>query len=272
MTGAPSSPHPQARREPPDGAASLVPLVEFDGHSPALFDPSAARSTAEVPERAVVCFFRDVIDEVCGGGRADVVAETTWESGVHRLYRLPVEGGHVGVFHPGVGAPLAAGVLEEMIATGCRAFVACGGAGAVIPGLSLGHVVVPDAAVRDEGTSYHYLPASREVAADPAVTAVLTAVLAERGIPHVVGKTWTTDAPYRETRAKIAARRAEGCLTVEMEAAAFFAVARHRSVRFGQYLYAGDDVSGSAWDHRRWQTSSVRRDLFWLSVAAVMRL
>ena len=249
-----------------------LPLVEFDGDSPALFDPSPAAATGEVPERAVVCFFRDVIDEVCGDGRADVVAETTWESGVHRLYRLPVEGGSVGVFHPGVGAPLASGVLEEMIATGCRTFVACGGAGAVIPGLALGHVVVPDAAVRDEGTSYHYLPASREVAADPAVTAVLSAVLAERGIPHVVGKTWTTDAPYRETRAKIAARRAEGCLTVEMEAAAFFAVARHRSVTFGQYLYAGDDVSGTVWDSRRWQTSSARRDLFWLAVAAVQRL
>ena len=251
---------------------SGLPLAEFDGNSPALFDPSPAHIRGEVPDRAVVCFFRDVIDEVCGDGRADVVAETTWESGVHRLYRLPVEGGHVGVFHPGVGAPLAAGVLEEMIATGCRTFVACGGAGAVIPGLALGHVVVVDSAVRDEGTSYHYLPASREVAADPAVTAVLSAVLEERDVPHVVGKTWTTDAPYRETRSRIAARRAEGCLTVEMEAAAFFAVARHRSVRFGQYLYAGDDVSGEVWDSRQWQTSSARRDLFELAVAAVLRL
>lgn len=252
--------------------AADLPLVEFDRDSPALFDPSPAVGTGEVPDRAVICFFRDVIDEVCGDGRAEVVAETTWESGVHRLYRLPVEGGSVGVFHPGVGAPLASGVLEEMIATGCRTFVACGGAGAVMPGLALGHVVVPDSAVRDEGTSYHYLPPSREVAADPAVTAVLSAVLAERDIPHVVGKTWTTDAPYRETRARIAARRAEGCLTVEMEAAAFFAVARHRSVTFGQYLYAGDDVSGSEWDSRQWQTSSARRDLFWLAVAAVLRL
>ena len=251
---------------------SGLPLAEFDGDSPALFDPSPAHIRGEVPDRAVVCFFRDVIDEVCGDGRAEVVAETTWESGVHRLYRLPVEGGHVGVFHPGVGAPLAAGVLEEMIATGCRTFVACGGAGAVIPGLALGHVVVVDSAVRDEGTSYHYLPASREVAADPAVTAVLSSVLDERDVPHVVGKTWTTDAPYRETRSRIAARRAEGCLTVEMEAAAFFAVARHRSVRFGQYLYAGDDVSGEVWDSRQWQTSSARRDLFELAVAAVLRL
>jgi len=158
-----------------------------------------------------------------------------------------------------------------VIATGCSKFVACGGAGAVVPGLALGHVVVPDAAVRDEGTSYHYLPASREVGADPAAIAVLSAVLDQAGVPYVVGKTWTTDGVYRETQAKIAARRAEGCITVEMETAAFLAVARHRQVRFAQYLYAGDDLSGETWDHRHWHTSSARLDLFWLSVEAVLR-
>ena len=104
------------------------------------------------------------------------------------------------------------------------------------------------------------------------MTAVLRAVLDGRGVPYAVGKTWTTDAPYRETRAKVAARRREGCITVEMETAALLAVARHRGVRFGQYLYAGDDVSGETWDHRQWHTSSARQDLFWLSVEAVLRL
>ena len=130
------------------------------------------------------------------------------------------------VFHPGVGAPLAASLFEDAIAHGCSSFVACGGAGALVPGLALGHVVVPDAAVRDEGTSSHYLPPAREVAADPEAVAV--AVLERNGVPHTVGKTWSTDAPYRETVGRIARRRAEGCITVEMEAAAFMAVARHR--------------------------------------------
>jgi uridine phosphorylase len=107
-------------------------------------------------------------------------------------------------------------------------------------------VVVPDAAVRDEGTSYHYLPPSREGAADPDAVATAVSVLERHGVPHIVGKTWSTDAPYRETVARIARRRAEGCVTVEMEAAAFMAVARHRGVRFAQYLYAGDDLSVEA--------------------------
>lgn len=249
-----------------------IPLTEFDADSPALIDPQPARTSGEIPERAVVCFFRDVIDEICRDGRAEVVATFSGEYGSHELFSLQVGDRRVAVFHPGVGAPLACGLLEEAIATGCRMFVACGGAGAVVPGLALGHVVVPHGAVRDEGTSYHYLPPSREVSADRAATAVLCAVLDEHGVPYVAGKTWTTDAPYRETQAKVAARRREGCITVEMETAAFLAVAHHRGVTFGQYLYAGDDVSGETWDHRHWHTSSARRDLFWLSVEAVLRL
>lgn len=139
-------------------------------------------------------------------------------------------------------------------------------------GIGAGSCRCPSAAIRDEGTSHHYLPAGREISADPDAVATAVAVLEERAVPHVVGKTWTTDAPYRETRSKIQARRAEGCATVEMETAAFLAVTQHRGVRFVQYLYAGDDVSGDTWDHRHWQTSSARRDLFWLSVEAVLRL
>jgi GNAT superfamily N-acetyltransferase len=101
---------------------------------------------------------------------------------------------------------------------------------------------------------------------------VLTDVLAERGVPFLEGKTWTTDAPYRETTERIARRRQEGCLTVEMETSALTAVARFRGVSFAQYLYAGDDVSGEAWDHRRWNTASARTDLFWLAVEAAARL
>jgi purine-nucleoside phosphorylase len=98
-------------------------------------------------------------------------------------------------------------------------------------------------------------------------------VLDQHAVPYIVGKTWTTDAFYRETPGKVARRREEGCLTVEMEAAAFFAVARFRDVDFGQILYGGDDVSGEAWDTRRWnQRSSVREELFWLSVEACLAL
>ena len=76
--------------------------------------------------------------------------------------------------------------------------------------------------------------------------------MTQLGIPHTTGKTWTTDAMYRETPEMIAQRRQEGCVTVEMEAAAFFAVSKFYDIPLAQLLYAGDDVSGETWDSRSW--------------------
>lgn len=250
-----------------------APILEFDPAPTALIEPSmVVRHREGVPFAAVVCFFAEVVQEVCGEGRAELLLTLGMESPC-ALFALDVGGGRrVAVVHAGIGAPMVTTIVEELIALGCGAFVACGGAGAVVPDLALGHVVVPDRAVRDEGTSYHYLPAAREIEADPRDVAVAVAVLERNGVPHTVAKTWSTDAPFRETPAKVARRRAEGCVTVEMEAAALLAVARHRKVRFAQYLYAGDDVSGETWDHRSWQRWSSRRALFDLALEAALEL
>ncbi len=133
--------------------------------------------------------------------------------------------------------------------------------------------MVTNAAIRDEGTSYHYLPPAREVEPSPAVVAAIEAALERNSVPHVTGKTWTTDGVYRETPSRIRRRREEGCITVEMEAAAFFAVARFRRLPFGQILYAGDDLSGASWDDRDWlQDTSTRERLFWLAAEACLSL
>jgi uridine phosphorylase len=111
------------------------------------------------------------------------------------------------------------------------------------------------------------------VAPTPAAVDAIVDVLDTHHVPHVKGTTWTTDALYRETRGKMARRVEEGCLTVEMEAAAFFAVARFRGVTFGQLLYAGDDLSGDAWDQRGWDAHAEGRELlFRVAAEAVLRL
>jgi len=97
------------------------------------------------------------------------------------------------------------------------------------------------------------------------MVAAIESTMKERNIPFLKGKTWTTSAPYRETVARIAQRREEGCLTVEMEASAMMAVAEFRKVRFGQILYGGDNLGGETWDQRSWERASdVRENLFWL--------
>jgi uridine phosphorylase len=250
------------------------PLLEFDPAPEAIIEPGRVVRPRDTPEHCVVCFFREVIETICGQGRANVVVENRWEDGPHPLYELALSGRRLAVFHPGVGSALAAGLLEEVIAFGCRKFIACGGCGVLDKEIAVGHLIVPVSALRDEGVSYHYLPPGREVDASPAGVAAIEQVLKAHRLAYRLGKTWTTDAPYRETRAKVQRRRAEGCLTVEMEAAAFFAVAQFRGVTFAQILYGGDDVSGmGAWETRDWHgQASVREKLFWLAAEACLSL
>jgi uridine phosphorylase len=247
------------------------PILEFDPTPQAVIEPSKILRRIPLPRCAVPCFFQEVITKVIAEHHAEVAFTMKSELGPHPIYTLDYKGSPVTIFHPGVGAPLAAGILEEAIALGCECFVACGGAGVLNKEIAVGHLVLPTAAVRDEGTSYHYLPPSREVTADPVVVGAIQATLQAHGVPYLPGKTWTTDAFYRETPEKVQRRRAEGCLTVEMEAAAFFAVAQFRKVRFGQILYGGDDVSAPEWDHRGWQSrEEVREHIFWLAVEACL--
>lgn len=249
------------------------PILEFDASRTAIIEPQNVVKKVDVPEHCVICFFQDVITKVVQQHNGEVVARQRSEVGSHPLFRLELAGQPFALFHAGVGAPMVAALLEEVIARGCRKFIACGSAGVLDRQIAMGHVIVPEAAIRDEGTSYHYLPPGREVAAAPEAVSAIRSVLEEHAVPHLVSKTWTTDAIYRETRPKMQARRAEGCLVVEMEAAAFFAVARFRGVPFGQLLYGGDLLDGDAWDSRKWtKNASVREKLLWLAAEACLRL
>jgi uridine phosphorylase len=249
------------------------PILEYDPSERALIEPGDVVQPQDVPEHCVITFFKEVIEKTVREQDARTAYENRWEDGPHHLYEMQVGEHRVAFVHPGVGGPIAAGLLEEIIACGCRKFIVCGGCGVLDEGIAVGHLIVVSAALRDEGVSYHYLPPGRDIEADPFGRAALETVLQRRKLPYRAGKTWTTDAPYRETRSKIAARRAEGCIVVEMEAASLMAVARFRGVRLGQILYGGDDVSGEQWDNRKWHTrQEVRESLFWLAVEACLEM
>lgn len=249
------------------------PILEHDPNPTALIEPSLLLPPIDIPRHCVMCFFQDVITTLREQGRLRLIHNLGSEMGPNPVYEMEFDGRPVALMHPGVGAPLAGAFLDELIALGCRQFIACGGAGVLKPDLVVGHLVVPDSAVRDEGMSYHYLPPSREVAPSPEALAAIIATLDRHGVPYVTGKTWTTDAFYRETPARVARRRGEGCLTVEMEAAAFFAIGRFRDVTVGQILYSGDDISGVEWDGRAWHSrTDVRNQLVQLAAEACLML
>lgn len=245
------------------------PILEYDPTREAVLEPRRIIQAIDIAERCVLCFFQDVIQTAVAARRLRPVYRLGSEIGDNIVYEMTLGEQRLAVVHPGVGAPLAAGFMDELIALGCRKFIACGGCGVLDGRVQLGDAIIVSSALRDEGTSYHYLPPGREVVPAPAAIAALQQALETHGTSYMLGKTWTTDAPYRETADKVALRRAEGCLTVEMEAAAFCAVAQFRDVTFGQVLYGGDDLSGEAWDARDWQQASgAREKLFLLAVEA----
>ncbi|HKN31361.1 MAG TPA: nucleoside phosphorylase [Roseiarcus sp.] len=137
----------------------------------------------------------------------------------------------VGIVGRVVGAPFAVLVAEELFASGCRLLVSLTSAGQVTPSGPPPYFVVIDRALRDEGTSYHYAPPSEFAEADPDLVRIAANALAEIGPHSVVGASWTTDAPFRETAEAIEAARGKGILAVEMEAAALYTFAGAAGVR-----------------------------------------
>ena len=146
-----------------------------------------------------------------------------------------------------IGAPAAALLLEDSVARGVRNVLVVGSAGSLQRGLPIGSTVIVTGAEREDGTSHHYLPAGEIVSADPQLTASLAECSAARGAEPVQGRSWTIDAPYRETVDAIRRHREGGVFVVEMEAAAIFAVARVRDVRAALIVAVSDELFGDQW-------------------------
>lgn len=148
-----------------------------------------------------------------------------------RLYTTEWEGLSFGVVGQAVGASFAVLVAEQLFASGCRLLISPTSAGQITPVLPPPYGLLIEWAIRDEGTSYHYLPPGVESQFHPSLLEQLRGAFADCPVPVVTGDSWTTDAPYRETRRAIEHHRLQGILAVEMEAAALYAFASDRDRR-----------------------------------------
>jgi|Deesub1362B_J571_1020462.scaffolds.fasta_scaffold00254_7 uridine phosphorylase len=163
-----------------------------------------------------------------------------------RVHEGSYRGRAVSLIEFPVGAPIAAATLEEAIACGGRRFLVVGMAG-TLGDLPIGSFMIPTDAVREEGTSYHYLPPGAPVRPSGRLARVLEEACLAQGIEPIKGTNWTTDAPYRELVSKVERHRRAGVLTVEMEAAALFAVAEVRRVEVAVLLVISDRL-GKRWE------------------------
>ena len=223
-------------------------IESFDNKTEAVINPFQISPRIDgFPQIAVIAFGERVITALHERYEPKQIGELVACVTVP-IYQINYKGKDVAVYCSTLGGPAAAGFLEEMISKGCEKFVFFGSCGVLDRVLAAKSLIVPTAAYRDEGTSYHYVPPSEYIEIPTAHK--LAKILSELKLPYVCGKTWTTDAIYRETRGNMEKRKNDGCIAVEMECASIMAVAQFRRVEVYQFLYAADSLDEVEWEAR----------------------
>lgn len=224
-------------------------------------------------KRCLITYFQDVVVKLEASYRIFEAFKLRIEGKRPEVYQMDTPNESIYVLLCPLGAPQAARMLEILSAMGVEKFVVCGGAGTLDDAITGEKILLATAAVRDEGTSYHYLPPAREVAIKESVRQKMVACLQAENQDYLEIKTWTTDASFRETPDKVELRRQEGCATVEMECAAYYAVAQFKGLDCAELLYAGDVVHKEGWDYRNWHArNDMREHLFDLAVKCILKL
>ena len=226
-------------------------LEEFDPERRAVINPDQVIKPVEnMPEVAVTCFSRRTFERMLEDLDTEIIAWNGTANGEKPIYRAVYKGMPIALFILDVGAPVSVGMLEEVFQMGVQKVVVFGNCGVLDSRIEDCSIIIPDRALRDEGTSYHYAPPSDEIEVNQKTMKMFTELLDELHVNYTIGKTWSTDSFYRETPEKVKRRKAAGCICVEMECSANAAVCDFRGKKLLQFFYAADNLDAEEWDSR----------------------
>lgn len=226
-------------------------LTEFDHCKTAIINPNEFINKIEgFPKVGVTCFSQTLIDKVLQTFDYEQIEEIASANGREPIYKIIYKGLEIAFFMSSVGAASCVVGYEEITAMGLEKLIMFGTCGVLSKEIEDLAIIIPTGALRDEGTSYHYVEANDEIEVNTKYKEEFLEILNEHNYSYVFGKTWTTDAPYRETHAKVQKRKEQGAVCVEMECAAMAAVAQFRGKDFFQFLYATDNLDDTKWDTR----------------------
>ena len=220
----------------------------FDNDTQAIINPKE-NVDAVVVDACIVTFSYKIEEYVLSRFKPTQIGELRFATGLTPVWLIERNGKKFAFFKTYVGAPACAASIEdtlEVIKT--KKYILFGGAGCLNKEIARGKVMVPNAAWRDEGTSYHYMPASDWV--EVSNFEKVCDFMKRSKLPFVVGKTWTTDSFYRETRGNFEKRKAAGCISVEMECAGVQAMCTFRGLEFYTFFTSGDLLDAPEWDER----------------------
>ncbi|MDD7740364.1 MAG: nucleoside phosphorylase [Fusicatenibacter sp.] len=203
-----------------------------------------------IPKVVISCYAKTTFDRMICELGASIFAHTSTANGIKPVYKANYKEIEVALFMMDVGAPMSGGLLEDLFQMGIEKAIVFGTCGVLDSTIEDCSIIVPDCAVRDEGTSYHYAPPADEIQVNKRYLGTLKKLLDELQVKYTVGKVWTTDAFYRETVEKVRRRKEQGCVCVDMECSANAAVAEFRGKDLIQFFYAADNLDTEEWDVR----------------------
>ena len=219
----------------------------FDNKSPALINPILKGDVTKC-DVVIATFSNEIEDFVVNKFNANKVNESKCVNGISPIYTFNYKNKTFGFYKTMLGAPASVGMLEEVsIRFDCKKFVVFGSAG-TLDKSCYGKVMVPTFAYRDEGTSYHYAKAEDWV--EIKNSKIVSDFMEKYKIPYKAGKTWTTDAFYRETKNNIEKRQKDGCIAVDMECSAMQCASDFRGLDLYYFFLSGDLMDAPEWDEK----------------------
>ncbi|WP_125590681.1 nucleoside phosphorylase [Companilactobacillus jidongensis] len=204
----------------------------------------------DFPDTIIAPFFGDLFRKFVQDNNLEKIIDLGTINGNMNVYRYNFNGINLGLVLAPIGAPSCVARLEELLALGAKHFITFGTCGVLNNNIERGQLVIPTNAIRDEGTSYHYQPASDEISLNTLDIQTMENAFNKQTIPFIEGKTWTTDAFYRETTKKFTERKNSGCDFVDMETSAIIAWSKFRKVSAYPFFTTADNLDSSKWDQR----------------------
>ena len=240
----PSTAHRSVLQNP--GASVIVkneiPLLEYDNASPEVISADHEWTAGQLPEKCLYAFLGDVVHDYANQHGAEVVETIVTVSRDVKVYVSTSHGEKICLVQSPTGSASSTQVMDILVTCGCKKIIAVGSCG-VLKEIQENAFLVPTKALRAEGTSYHYLPASRYIELDKEPISIIEETFKKDGLPFETCTTWSTDGFFRETKDMVEYRLQEGCSVVEMECSALAACCRKRGAQFGQFLFTADSLA-----------------------------
>ena len=226
-------------------------LNEFDKDRKGIINPEdITKKVIEMPKIAISVFSQKIIDKIVDLYNPEIITHITNANEKVPVYKIKFQDVEIAFFKSRVGAAACTVSYEEIIVKGVEKLILFGTCGVLDKNIKKLDIIIPTFAIRDEGTSYHYVEAKEEIEVNKKYIEVFKSLLELHNYSYIEGKTWTTDAPYRETKTKMERRKEQGCISVEMECSAMQAVADYRGKEIFVFFYSADNLDSKKWDKR----------------------